>query len=164
MSAFFILVAAVGIIAAALGFYRGLLAQVGQILGLVGAVMACRILGPVVASWLNGAEPDTAADIAIGYAITFIVVYFAIVIIFRLVRGVVHGVHLGCLDRVAGAVFKAGVWMLILSVLLNVWAVLAPGNDLTDTAAHPKRAYVMRIAPALCGYVMQKHAQNSDPA
>lgn len=162
MSAFSILVIVVAVVAAALGFRRGLIAQAGHIIALVGGIMACRMFGPQVVAWLSPTAPSEATDTAIAYALTFLVAYFAIVLVARMIRGVVGAVHLGVLDRVAGAAFKTGVWMLILSVLLNVWAAIAPGSDLTDTRAHPRRAAIIRIAPAVCGYVMERAAKNSN--
>jgi len=161
MSAFNILVLVVAVIAAAMGFRRGLIAQAGQIIALLGGIMACRLLGPHAVVWLGGDAPATATDTAIAYALTFLVTYGIILLAAHLVRGAVRAVHLGVLDRLAGAVFKLGVWMLILSVILNVWAAVAPDSELTDTRKHPARAHVMKIAPAVCGYVMDCAAQNS---
>lgn len=161
MSAFNILVLALGLIAIVLGLRRGLIAQAGQIIALVVAIMACRMFGPKVEEWFGATAPSATVDTAISYALTFLVAYFAVVVVAHLVRGVVHGVHLGVLDRLAGAVFKLGVWMLILSVVLNVWAALPGESDITDTRQHPERAYILRIAPAVCGYVMERAAENS---
>ncbi len=156
MSAFDIFVVAVAAVGAVLGFRRGLIAQAGQIIALVGGIMACRLFGPEAVALLSGEIPTPVADTAIAYALLFIAAYFLILIVARLIRGLAGAVHLGVLDRLAGAVFKACVWLLILSVLLNVWAALVPGSDLTDTRAHPRRALIMRLAPAINGYVIEK--------
>lgn len=161
MSAFTILVLVVAAVAFGLGFRRGLIAQAGAIIALVGGIMACRIFGPDVIARFGNAETDASANTTVLYAIVFLVAYFVILLAARLIRGVVGAAHLGVLDRLAGGVFKTGVWMLILSVLLNVWAAVAPTSDLTDTRIHPERAYVLKIAPAVCGYVMEQAAQNS---
>ncbi|MDE6287080.1 MAG: CvpA family protein [Muribaculaceae bacterium] len=156
MSAFDIFVIIVALAGAVLGFRKGLIAQAGQIIALMGGIMVCRIFGPQAVAMLSPEIPAPAADTAIAYALLFIAAYFIILLVARLVRGVISAVHLGVLDRLAGAVFKACVWLLILSVLLNVWAALIPGSDLTDTRAHPRRAFIMRLAPAINGYVIEK--------
>lgn len=156
MSAFDIFVIVVAVAGAALGFRRGLIAQAGQIIALMGGIMACRVLGPRAVELLSPEIPAPVADTALAYALLFIAAYFIILLVARLIRGVISAVHLGVLDRLAGAVFKAFVWLLLLSVLLNVWAALIPGSDLTDTRAHPRRAFIMRLAPAINGYVIEK--------
>lgn len=161
MSAFNILVLVVAVVAAVLGFHRGLIAQAGHIIALVLGIMACRIFGPQVVAWLSDTAPSSTTDTAISYALTFIAAYAVVLIVAHLLRGAVSAVHLGVLDRVAGAVFKSGLWLFLFSILLNVWAAVAPGSELTDTKAHPERAYVLKVAPAVCGYVMERAAKNS---
>lgn len=163
MNAFNLLVLIVGAVAVVLGFRKGLIAQAGQIIALVAGIVACRMFGPVAAGWIGGASPaeTTTADTALAYALTFLAAYGVVLLLAHLVRSVVHGVHLSVLDRLGGAAFKGGVWMLILSILLNVWAAVAPDSDLTDVKAHPEREYVLKIAPAVCGYVMQQARKNS---
>ena len=161
MSPFSIFIIAVAVMACILGFRRGLIAQAGQIIALVGGILACRILAPHVVAWFSESAPDDTANTAICYALTFLVAYGVVLLVAHLLRGAVGAVHLGFIDRLAGAAFKTGVWMLILSVLLNVWAAIMPGSDLTDTTAHPERAHIIRIAPAVCGYVMEQAAKNS---
>ena len=161
MSAFSIFVLVLAGAGAVFGFSRGLIAQVGQILALVGGIMACRLFGPSVVAYFSGSAPSPATDTALAYAITFLVAYFAIWIVVRLIRGVVKGVRLGLLDRLAGAVFKAGLWLFLFSIVLNVWAAIPTHTDITDTRLHPRRAYILKIAPAVCGYVMERAAVNS---
>ncbi len=158
MSPFTIFVIILAAVAAVLGFRKGLIGQVGQILAVVGAIMACRMLAPQVVVWICGSADAPATDTALCYALTFIVAYTVVLLAARVLRGAVGAVHLGLLDRIAGAAFKLCLWMLILSVMLNLWAAVAPASDITDTRRHPERARLMAIAPAVCGYVMQ-HSQ-----
>ena len=163
MNAFNLLVIIVVGVAAVLGFRKGIIAQAGQIAALVAGVAACRLFGTEAAHWIGtaGDKAPSTGDTVLGYAAVFLVFYFGVLLIAHLVRGVVHGVHLGILDRGAGALFKACLWTLLLSVALNIWAVVAPDSDLTDVKAHPERAYVLKIAPAVCGYVMERAHKNS---
>lgn len=162
MSAFDIFVIVLITLGAAIGFSRGMIAQVGQILAFVGGIMACRIFGPSVVAYFSGTAPATATDTAIAYGLTFIAAYFIIWLVVRMIRGAVRTVRLGLLDRLAGAVFKAGLWLFMLSIVLNIWAAIPAHTDLTDTKAHPERAYILKIAPAVCGYVMERAAINSN--
>ena len=155
MSAFAIFILIVAAAAAILGFNKGMLAQIGSILAFVGGVMACRIFGPAVAGLFSTSEEPGATGIAIAYAAVFIVAYIAIILLFRLLRGAVHAVRLGILDRLAGAAFKTFIWMFMLSIALNIFATLNPKGTLTDTSAHPRRAFILRLAPDICGYIIE---------
>lgn len=161
MSTFDILVLVVALGGAVLGFRRGFIAQAGQIIAFVLGIMACRMFGPAVAAWLGSTTDSATTDTAIAYAITYVGAYVAVLVVVRLVRGVVSAVHLGVFDRLGGAALKAGLWLFMLSIALNVWAAVIPGSDLTDTQRHPRRAYVLKIAPAVCGYVMEKARTNT---
>ncbi|MDE6270121.1 MAG: CvpA family protein [Muribaculaceae bacterium] len=161
MSVFTIVTILIALVGLVLGYRSGLVAQVGQIIGLLGAIVACRMFGPVAMEWLGPRDPSesSTALTAVAYAITFLVVYFAVLFVVRLIRGVVRSVHLGVIDRIAGAIFRAFVYLLLFSIVLNVWAVVAPGSDLINTRVHPERARVIAIAPAVCGYMVD-HATN----
>lgn len=162
MNAFNLLVIIVVGVAAVLGFRKGIIAQAGQIAALVAGVVACRMFGTEAAHWIGAAgdKAPSTGDTVLGYAAVFLVFYFGVLLIAHLVRGVVHGVHLGILDRGAGAMFKVCLWTLLLSVALNIWAVVTPDSDLTDTKAHPGRAYVLKIAPEVCGYIRTHSHEN----
>lgn len=161
MSVFAIITILLVVLGLVQGYRKGLISQVGQIIGLLAAIVACRMFGPVAVEWLGPRDPSesSTALTAVAYAITFLVVYIGVLIVVRLIRGVVHGVHLGVIDRIAGAVFRAFVYLLLLSIVLNVWAVVAPGSDMVNTRVHPERARVIVIAPMVCGYVAD-HAAN----
>lgn len=161
MSAFAILVLVVALGGAVLGFRRGFIAQAGQIIAFVLGIMACRMFGPQVAEWIGPATGSPAVNMTIAYAVTYIAAYVAVIIVAHLVRGVVGAVHLSAFDRLAGALLKSFLWLFMLSIVLNVWAAIPPGSDFTDTRSHPRRAYVLRLAPAVCGFVMQQARANS---
>ena len=161
MSAFDILVLVVALGGAVLGFRRGFIAQAGQIIAFVLGIMACRMFGPRVAVWMGPATDSPATNTAIAYAVTYVAAYVAVIIIAHLVRGVVGAVHLGVFDRLAGALLKAFLWLFMLSIALNVGGAIPPGSDFTDTRTHPRRAYVLKLAPAVCGYVMEKARTNT---
>jgi membrane protein required for colicin V production len=117
-----ILIIAVAIIGALVGFYQGALKQVanmaGIFVGLVIAVMLYEKFGKALAN-LTGTEQYTAEIIA----------FIAIVILLPLVLGWVASlltkafkvVHLNFINRLAGAVIGFVSYLFILSVAFNVY-------------------------------------------
>ena len=63
----------------------------------------------------------------------------------------------GGLDRLAGALFGLFKWMLVLSILLNLWVMVKPGTDVTAMSAlgngHAIEA-IMGLAPAVLGWAI----------
>lgn len=148
-------------VGAVLGFNRGLVAQAGQIAGLIGGILACRFFGHKalqVAGPIVG-EPG-AVTTAIVYAILFVAAYFIVWFVARLLRSAVHTVHLGILDRLGGAIFKAALWALALSIVLNVYLLIAGNDAVLRKPDKPWRELVIDFAPAVLGYMADLTAHN----
>ena len=124
MSAIDILILAVGGCALVLGYIRGIVAQVGQIVAVVAGVVVSRMFGPVLSGFFAGGGATSPGTDISGYIVAFVAAYLAVWLIFRLARRTVHGLPLGIVDRAAGAVFKAALWLLALSMALNVWMLV----------------------------------------
>ena len=120
MSAIDILILVVVGVAVIMGFTRGIIGQVGQIAGLIGGIIAARLFGSRLAAFFAGQEAPSAFDNVAGYVVVFLLAYFAVWLVARFIRGTVHAVHLGIIDRLAGAVFKGALWLLMLSIVLNM--------------------------------------------
>ena len=151
-----IVILVIVIVAGAMGFAKGIISQAGQIAAVIAGIVSARLFGTAVTSFFAGSEAPTAIDTAAGYIVTFLIAYALIWLIFRMARGLFHAVHLGIIDRLAGALFKALQWALLLSLALNVY-ILAAGNDpqLTDPQK-PWRAAIVKLAPATLGYISDK--------
>jgi len=162
MSALDILILCVGGGALVMGYMRGIVAQVGQIVAVVAGVVVSRMFGPVLSSLLAaGGDTSAATDIS-GYIVAFVGAYLAVWLIFRLARRTVHGLHLGVVDRLAGAAFKAAQWLLVLSMVLNVWFLIRGDEGSLRSPDRPWRAAVIDMAPALLGYLTD--IENKDKA
>lgn len=153
MSAIDILILVVVGIAAVMGFTRGIIGQIGQIAGVIGGIIASRLFGSRLAAFFAGQDAPSAFDNVAGYVIVFLLAYFAIWLVARFLRGTVHAVHLGIVDRLAGAVFKGALWLLMLSMVLNFYIIVS-GDDanLHDPKA-PWREATVKFAPAVLGYL-----------
>ena len=135
------------------GAISGFFKQLGSLAGLVLGVVACRLFGPAVASALaSGEGAPSLATVVIAYALTFIVVFFASKLVAYACRSVLQTLHVGLADRLAGAVFRAVLWLFAISLALNVWAVLAPGSGPEGGTARKVEAF----APWVVGQAQAK--------
>lgn len=147
-----ILVAGAGLV---IGFTRGIISQIGQIAGLVGGIAAARIFGSTLASAFSK-TPDTLETVC-GYIAAFVVAYFLVWAVFRILRKTVHGIKLGIVDRVAGALFKALQWLVVLSLALNLYLAIRFDDSDIRSPQKPWRSAVIDLAPALLGYLSHFH-------
>lgn len=153
MNAIDILIIVVGGAALVMGFAKGIVAQMGQLVGVVAGVAVSRMFGPVVSTvFAGGSETSAATDVA-GYIVAFVMAYLAVWLIFNLARKTVHGLHLGIVDRAAGGVFKAAEWLLVLSIVLNIWFLIKNDEGELRQSDKPWRGAVIDYAPALLGYL-----------
>lgn len=135
-------------IAGATGWWRGLVAQAGQIAALAAGVIFARLAGSTVAGVFgDGTSP---LDCAAGYGIAFAAAYFAVRAFAGSLRKVVGKVHLGPLDRIGGAAFKMLLWGFFLSLGMNV-VLSATGSE--DKELTGLRRMTVDFAPAVMGYL-----------
>lgn len=156
MSPLDILILAVLAVGAVIGFHRGVVVQVGQIAALIAGVILSRLLGPQVSAiFAGGHGSESAINYVCGHLVVFIAAYGVTFLVFRMIRGTVHCLSLGIIDRLAGAVFKAAQWLLILSVALNLFFLVSGGEGQAGQPDKPWRAAAIGFAPALLGYLTQ---------
>ncbi len=141
------------------GGMKGFVRQAGSIAGLVCGVLACRFFGETVADIIAGHEGEYAAILrVICYAIVFIAVYVGISLLARLAGSILSAVKLRFLDRLAGAVFRALLWLLFVSLALNIYLSVCPDDKSKFYNNRPWRSFVTKLAPTALGYIV-----NQDP-
>jgi membrane protein required for colicin V production len=142
-----------------MGYVRGLISQAGHIAGVVAGMVLCRVLGPMVAGWFNADEPSAFTSAA-SYAIVFFASYVAAWASIRAVREAIRAVHLGIADRIGGAIFKAALWGLALSFVLNLSTLVLGPEAIAHDDSKPWRGAVMDFAPSVMGFLSEIHADN----
>lgn len=156
-----ILILAVLGVGAVLGFNRGIVMQLGQIVAVIAGIVLSRLFGPELSAvFAGGHGAESSVNYVCGYVTVFILGYGIALLLFRIIRSTVHGVKLGIIDRLAGAVFKAAQWLLILSLALNVYFLVTGDEGRFRQPGKPWRAAAVDFAPALLGYLA--HAGNFD--
>ncbi len=146
----FLLIVTVG--AALLGFRSGLVRQIGSLAGIIAAIIACRIFGPQLAEyWSSSASgaSEAAMYYIFAYAAVAIVAYLVMVLVARLARSIIHGLCLGIIDRLAGALFKVLEWLLVCSLAYNLWVAVMPDSAPADGEIWKQR--LLTLAPTVIG-------------
>lgn len=100
------------------GFHRGLVEEVGRLVGLVAAVILGYRLAPFLAQYI-GLENELAASAA-AFGLIFLGTLLAISLLTRLIRTLLELVLLEWLDRLGGTVFGLLKSLVVLGVLIYV--------------------------------------------
>lgn len=158
-----IVILAVFIGSAVYGLWRGLVVQIGAIAGIVVGILACRLFGEwgtgVVSSIMpqlsDSASTAMYINSVIANIILFVLGYSLVRILASVVKTVAHALFLGAVDRILGALFSVFQWMLVLSIVLNVWQMFASGKSVASysTLAGGKAAAAVEgLAPTVLGF------------
>lgn len=104
---------------AAYGFYKGVIHQIGSVAALIIGYLAARAFGYPLSQSLGISQFICAA-------VVYIIAYFAIVALAKLVKITVRMVLLGPIDRILGSLFAIIKWLFITSLLLNLFMFCKP--------------------------------------
>lgn len=139
------------------GFSKGVIVQVGAVAAILFAVVVCRLGGAWLAGVIAGGDAVSLTDLVIAKVILFIIGYLSVRIVAGLLKKATHALQLGVLDRIGGALFSLFQWMLVLSLLLNLWLVIKPepgiGQLSTLAGGHAGPA-ILHLAPAVLGWAL----------
>lgn len=141
----------------AYGFYRGVIVQVGAVAAILFAVVLCRLGCYPLAEFIAGDGEPSSIDVVVAKVIVFVAGYLGVRVVASLFKKVTHSLSLGGLDRLGGAVFSLFQWMLVLSLLLNLWLVIKPDASLAEmsTLANGHAApAIVRLAPVVLGWAL----------
>lgn len=151
MSGFAIFVIILVVVSGFLGWRSGLLKQIGRLVGIIAGIAVCRFYGPALVNYFCGtgaSVSDTVLYTVLCYVLLFILVYVVAILMARMLRGMLEAVHIGVLNHVAGALFNIMEWMLMLSLLLNLWVSLVPTTTLVSDPVFDR---VLWFGPFLLG-------------
>ncbi|MDE7155240.1 MAG: CvpA family protein [Muribaculaceae bacterium] len=162
MSTLDIIILAVLIGSAAYGFIKGIVVQVGAIAAVVFGILADRLFGDAATRFVGRLLGNLSDSPALSHYITTIIAYVALfALVYLLTRAMTHFVKtmvrslfMGTLDRFLGALFSVFQWMLILSILLNVWQIADSSKNIVamSNLGHGQVARaILDFAPAIFG-------------
>lgn len=133
-----LIIAALFAVGLYIGYHKGLVKQIGSLVSLFVAILACHFFGDsaatLAASLMGCGEKDamTHDSLAIASLAGNAVLFFAVWLGFGLLTGVFHdflkAIHLGPVNGLAGAIFMCFKVMLVTSIILNLWASMHPDS------------------------------------
>ncbi len=155
--------------AALLGFRKGLIAQAGSAAAIIIAIIACRTLGPAATDIIMPAPEESSMSrlmaSAIAYSAVYLVAYYAVILISKLLRQVTHTLFLGPLDRIGGAIVNILKWSLALSLAFNLYTALWPDGKLLSSSTlaqgRPIR-WITALAPKALGLITGTHEDKTN--
>lgn len=157
-----IILIALAVGAAVIGYRKGAIRQAASIGGLIVALFAVRVAGDratAIVAGILGENADAAGEYTariIGCGLLFLAVWGGCWMLGRMLRLTVRAVMLGPVDGVAGSVFLIFKWGLVVSLLLNLWKIISPDSSLFSAsrlAGGRLFAAVMDLAPAVMGFL-----------
>ncbi len=136
-----------------LGYRKGLIANIGSLVGVVAGIILCQAFASTLAAKFN--SPGDSAQTRLlhtvmSYALVFIASYVGSRMLANFFRAAVRTLHLRPLDRIAGAVFNVLEWTLFYSIALNLWLLIMPDSDIRSSKSYLTSA-VLNLAPNVLG-------------
>ena len=147
------------------GYRKGFIAQAGSLAAIVVAIVACRLLGPAVTDFILANHEGEISSVqryctsALAYCGVYIVAYYAVILVVKLLKLIVHTMLLGPLDSIGGALVSLLKWFMALSIAANLSIALSPnGNWLTTSTLGSGRPvhWVVKLAPNVLGIVSEQ--------
>ena len=104
------------------GFVNGFFTEVASLLALVVGIYVASHFSSFAENWLKTkvAWDEKYINVA-AFAITFIVVLILVSLVGKIITKIINVAQLGLLNKIAGGVFGAAKYALILSVLINIF-------------------------------------------
>ena len=113
------------------GLIKGVIRQVGSLGGFIAGMVVARFFGGSFSALLREMfDLPEGVSRVIAYSLLFLIVYIICVQLMRLIHHITHHVALGWLDRLAGALFGAVKYLVILSIVLNLVHIIDPKGKL----------------------------------
>lgn len=144
------------------GYRKGVVRQLGSLVALFAAVLACHLFGDTVAGWAASLMGVSSTDMLareeymgaalIGNIVLFVIVWWGAGILTNLLHDLVKAICLGGINSLIGAVLMALKVLVAVSILLNLWLFKNPDSK-TINDGGPITQITTGIAPALMGIV-----------
>lgn len=143
------------------GCIKGLVSQISSICGIVLGLIVCNLFGGWATDVLKLLLPESAnwpaGNVTVSvtaHIVLFVLVFLSVLLAGTLIKSIVNSLHLGAIDKVGGAVFCSFKYLLIFSMLLNLWYIISPHSD-TFTTHHAMNnkpfEVVIDMAPFVLG-------------
>lgn len=152
-----IVVLVVLVLAIIVGYSEGFVNRIGTIAGFILGIIVCRLFGDEVADFFVVNTYHATLFRIITYVILFVVVLVCVRLLAKAICKTLSLLHIRTLDRICGAVFNLAAWLLIVSVLFNIYFAAFPSRyDGFNAESKPWRSTIVNIAPKTLGYIVKE--------
>ncbi|WP_455497732.1 CvpA family protein [Coprobacter sp.] len=133
------------------GYHLGLIRQIGALGGILLAILGANLFSPLTGLLLNKLElfPEYINH-KIAYLVTFLIILFSCRFITRLMQRFARMLHLGLPDKWAGVLFCGFKYILVISVILNIYDLLHKELHPDDTKTQENSYFyseIIKVAP-----------------
>ncbi|MCH5327895.1 MAG: CvpA family protein [Coprobacter sp.] len=142
------------------GYIRGFVRQIGSLTGLllaiIGASYLCRYTETLLVGLFNW--PDYVYH-PLAWLLTFLVIYLSVWTLAWLLLRMVKFVRLGIIDRIGGILFNMFKYVLVMSVVINIFALLDRDSRMLSRKKKEHSYFyypVKRVAPTLFSLVTEE--------
>ncbi len=129
------------------GFMTGFLSKVSSIVGIVFGIFNAIVLQESASKMLQDATElsETNATI-IAFAALLIVSFIAVKIVAAILAWILDVLHLGIINKLAGALLSGIVALVIVTAIIDVTSLLAPENRYTGKTVQQGSMFYNKIA------------------
>ena len=129
------------------GFMTGFLSKVSSIVGIVFGIFNAIVLQENASKMLQDATElsETNATI-IAFAALLIVSFIAVKIVAAILAWILDVLHLGIINKLAGALLSGIVALVIVTAIIDVTSLLAPENRYTGKTVQQGSMFYNKIA------------------
>ena len=129
------------------GFMTGFLSKVSSIVGIVFGIFNAIVLQESASKMLQDATElsETNATI-IAFAALLIVSFIAVKIVAAILAWILDVLHLGIINKLAGALLSGIVTLVIVTAIIDVTSILAPENRYTGKTVQQGSMFYNKIA------------------
>lgn len=129
------------------GFMTGFLSKVSSIVGIVFGIFNAIVLQENASKMLQDATElsETNATI-IAFAALLIASFIVVKIIAAILAWILNLLHLGIINKLAGALLSALMTLVIITAIVDVTSLLAPENKYTGKTVQQESLFYNKIA------------------
>ncbi|MBQ8694774.1 MAG: CvpA family protein [Bacteroidaceae bacterium] len=129
------------------GFMAGFLSKVSSIVGIVFGIFNAIVLQENASKMLQDATElsETNATI-IAFAALLIASFIVVKIIAAILAWILNLLHLGIINKLAGALLSALMTLVIITAIVDVTSLLAPDNKYTGKTVQQESLFYNKIA------------------
>lgn len=147
------------------GYIRGFVRQIGSLTGLLLAIIGASYFSRYTETFLVGLFkwPDYVYH-PLAWLLTFLAIYLCVWTVAWLLLRMVKFVRLGILDRIGGVLFNMFKYVLVMSVIINIFALVDRDSRMLSRKKKEISYFyypIKRVAPALFSLVTEEVVKGS---